>query len=47
MSALMFGLWFKNMKLVISYLGCDFAIIVVIKYDEQLLLPLLIEAKNW
>jgi hypothetical protein len=42
MLALMFGLWFKNMRLATSYLGCDFAIVVVTKYNEQLLLRSLI-----
>ncbi len=35
MLALMFGSWFKNMQLVISNLGRDFAIVIVTKYDEQ------------
>jgi hypothetical protein len=47
MLALMFGLWFKNMRLATSYIGCDFAIVIVIKYNEHLLLPSLIEAKYW
>jgi hypothetical protein len=47
MFALMLGSWFKNMQLVTSYVGCDFAIVVVTKNDEQLLSPLSIEEKNW
>jgi hypothetical protein len=39
MLALMFDLRFKNMWLVTTYLGCE----NVVVYDEELLLPLLIE----
>ncbi len=43
MLGLMLDLQFKNMWLVTCH---DFAIDVVVKYDEKLLLPLLIEASK-
>ncbi len=34
----------KNMHLVTTYLGCEAITILMANYDEQLLLPLLLEA---
>jgi hypothetical protein len=44
MLALMLDPKYKNMCLVITYLGCEVAATLVANYDEQLLLPLLLEA---
>jgi hypothetical protein len=41
MLALMFNLRFNNIRLVIAFLGCENVVIIVIKYDQELLLPLL------
>ncbi len=38
---LMFDLRFNNMRLVVAFLGCENVDIIVIKYDQELLLPLL------
>ncbi len=46
MLALMFDLRFKNMQSVSMYLGHENVVIVVIKYDEKLLLLLLMEANK-
>jgi len=46
MLALMFDLWFKSMWLMISYLGHDYIIVVVVEYDEKLFLPLLIKVSK-
>jgi hypothetical protein len=46
MLVLMFDMWFKNMWFMISYLGRDCTIVVVIEYDEKLFLPLLIKASK-
>jgi hypothetical protein len=39
-------MWFKSMWLMISYLGHDYTIVVVVEYDEKLFLPLLIKASK-
>ncbi len=36
---------FKSLQLMTMYLGCESVVVVIAKYDENLLLPLLIEAK--
>jgi hypothetical protein len=41
MLAFMFDLRFNNMRLVIAFLGCENVVIIVTKYDQELLLPLL------
>ncbi len=46
MLALMFDLQFKNMWLMISYLGHDYIIVVIVKHYEKLFFPLLIEASK-
>ncbi len=44
MLVLMFDPCFKNMLLVIMYLGQENVDVLVVEYDDELLLPLLIEA---
>jgi hypothetical protein len=44
MLAFMLDPRYKNMHLVITYLGCEATTTLVTNYDEQLLLPLLLEA---
>jgi hypothetical protein len=39
----MFDPRFKIMKLITIFLGCENGVVIVAKYDQQLLLPLLIE----
>jgi hypothetical protein len=46
MLALMFDLWFKSMWPMISYLSRDYTIVVVVEYDENLFLPLLLKASK-
>ncbi len=46
MLVLMFDPKFKNMLLVTMYLGNENVVIVVIKYDEKLLLFLLMKANK-
>jgi len=41
----MFDLKFKNMWLVMMFLGCE-NVVVVVEYDEKILLPLLMEANK-
>jgi hypothetical protein len=43
MLALMLDSRFKNMQFIISYLGRENASTLVSQYDEQLMLPLLIQ----
>ncbi len=43
MLVLMFDPRFKIMKLITIFLGCENGVVIVAKYDQQLLLPLLIE----
>jgi hypothetical protein len=38
MFALMFDMWFKSMWPMVSYLGHDYTIVVVVEYDEKLYL---------
>jgi hypothetical protein len=45
MLAFMFDMWFKNMWLMISYLGHDYTIVVV-EYNEKLFILLLIKASK-
>jgi hypothetical protein len=45
MLALMFNSRFKNMWFVTTFLGCE-NVVIVIKYDEKSLLPLLLEANK-
>jgi hypothetical protein len=44
LSGLMFDLKFKNMQLVIAFLGCEN--VIVVDYDQKFLLPLLIETNK-
>jgi hypothetical protein len=44
MLALMLDLKYKNMQLVSIYLRCEISASIIIEYDKQLLLPLLLEA---
>ncbi len=44
MLALMLDPKYKNMCLVIIYLGCEVVATLVANYDKQLLMPLLLEA---
>jgi hypothetical protein len=46
MLALMFDPRFKTIKLVTMYLGCNIVTIVVVKYDENLLLLLSMEVNK-
>jgi hypothetical protein len=46
MLTLMFDLKFKNMWLVTMILGCENVVVVVVEYDEKLMLPLLMEANK-
>jgi len=46
MLALMFVLRFKNMCLITMFLDHENAVTMVAKYDENLLLPLLMEANK-
>jgi hypothetical protein len=41
MLVLMFDLRFNNMRLVIAFIGYENVAIIVTKYDQELLLPLL------
>jgi hypothetical protein len=43
MLALMFDSCFKNMLLVVMYLGWENVDALVVEYDDELLLPLIIE----
>jgi len=46
MLALMFDPRSKSMHLVTMFLGCENITIIIVKYDENLLLPLLMEANK-
>jgi hypothetical protein len=44
MLALMLDPMYKNVKLVSIYLHCEIVATLIVEYDKQLLLPLLLEA---
>jgi hypothetical protein len=44
---MMFGPWFKSLHLVFGYLGHGIVVVMVIEYDEKLLLFLLMEAPKF
>jgi hypothetical protein len=46
MLALMFDPRSKSMHLVTMFLGCENTTIIIVKYDENLLVPLLMEANK-
>jgi hypothetical protein len=46
MLVLMYDPRFKTMLLVTMYVGCEIIIVVIVKYDKNLLLPLLMEANK-
>jgi hypothetical protein len=46
MLALMLDPKYRNVKLVNIYLHCEIVATLIIEYDKQLLLPLLLEAYN-
>ncbi len=47
MLVLMFDPKFKSMRLITMFMGHENATIVVVEYDEKLLLPLLMEANKF
>jgi hypothetical protein len=44
MLVLMFDPWFKSLLLVFGYLGREIIVLVILRYNEKLLLPFLMEA---
>jgi hypothetical protein len=44
MLVLMFDPWFKKLPLVFGYLGHEIIVLVILRYNEKLLLPFLMEA---
>ncbi len=44
MLTLMLDPWFKSLRLMFEYLGHEIIVLVVLKYNEKLLLPLFMEA---
>jgi len=46
MLVLMFDLRFKNMQLVITYLGYENATIIIVEYYQKLFLPLFTKASK-
>jgi hypothetical protein len=47
MLALMLNPRFKSMRLITIFLGCENATIIIVEYDQQLLLPLLTKKPSW
>jgi hypothetical protein len=43
---MMFDPWFKSLHLVFGYLGHGIVVVMVVEYDEKLLLPLIMEASK-
>ncbi len=42
----MFDPWFKSLHLVFGYLGHGIVVVMVVEYDEKLLLPLIMEVSK-
>jgi hypothetical protein len=43
----MFDPWFKSLHLVFGYLGHGIVVVMILEYDEKLLLPLFMEAPKF